>query len=282
MDPDRPAVVDPVVDRPVQRVGAGVRRDATERVVGEEPLELRIGARPLAVLMRTPGDDLDLAAGFLVTEGMVPGPAAIERLTHCPAAPEGPEPGGDDGNAVSATLAPGIEIPVERWRRAIAANSACGLCGKVVIEDVVGRAAPVASDLRVSAATLHGLPDTLRRAQPLFGETGGLHAAGLFDGAGALCLLREDVGRHNTVDKIVGHYVRLGQWPPADHLLCVSGRAGFEIVQKAQVAGVPIVAAIGAPTSLAVDLAAAGGITLIAFLRDSGFNVYTHPERVTD
>ena len=282
MTGDRPEVVDPAVDRPVRRVGPAGGRDDTDRVVGEEPLEIRVGGRPLAVMMRTPGDDLDLAAGFLVTEGLVPGPEAIARLRHCAAAAEGPAPGGDEANAVSATLTPGVEVPEERWKRAIAASSACGLCGKVAIEDVLLRAPPVTSDTRVAGAVLRALPARLRAAQPLFGETGGLHAAALFALDGALRLLREDVGRHNAVDKVVGHYVRAGAWPPADSVLLVSGRAGFEIVQKAQVARLPVVAALGAPTSLAVDLAVSGGLTLVAFLREGGFNVYAHPERVTE
>lgn len=280
MTGDRPEVVDPAVDRPVHRVAPAGAHDAIDRVVGEEPLEIRVGSRPLAVLMRTPGDDLDLAAGFLVTEGIVPGPQAIARVQHCTAADGGPAPGGDEANAVRATLAPGVAVPEERWKRAIAANSACGLCGKVAIEDVLLRAPTVASDVRVAAAVLRALPARLRAAQPLFGETGGLHAAGLFAPDGSLHLLREDVGRHNAVDKVVGHYARAGEWPPADAVLLVSGRAGFEIVQKAQVARIPVVAALGAPTSLAVDLAAAGGLTLVAFLRADGFNVYAGERRV--
>ena len=207
----------------------------------------------------------------------MPGPSALVRVAPCPP-PKGP--GAVAGNAVAVTLAAGVEIPAERWKRAIAASSACGLCGKVSIEDVQVRAPVIRSDLRVPRASLLGMPATLRASQRLFAETGGLHAAGLFTPEGKLVLLREDVGRHNTVDKVVGHFVRTGGWPPADHVLLVSGRAGFEILQKACVARIPVVAAVGAPSSLAVDLAVAGGVTLVAFLRDTGFGVYAHPERI--
>ena len=268
------------MSRPVHRVGPEGARVDTDRVVGEEPLEIRIGARPIAVLMRTPGDDLDLVAGFLVTEGIVPGPDAIRRVAHCATAAEGPLSGGDDGNAVSVTLTPGVEVPEERWKRAIAASSACGLCGKTAIEDVIVRAPAIESAMQIARGVVLGLPERLSAAQPLFAETGGLHAAGLFDAQGTLLTLREDVGRHCAVDKVVGHYVRAGRWPPAESVLCVSGRLGFEIMQKALVARIPVIAAIGAPTSLAIDLAHDGGCTLVAFLRERRFNVYTHPERV--
>ncbi len=249
-------------------------RDAADRVVGEEPLEIRVGDRPLAVVMRTPGDDLDLVAGFLLTEGLVSSPHDIARLE--PAAARDGHP----GNAVVATLAPGVSIPEERWKRAIAASAACGLCGKVAIEDVIVRAPPVRSAVRVRRATLLALPGRLRAEQTLFSETGGLHAAGLFDASGRLLVAREDVGRHNAVDKVVGALVRAGTPGAEDGLLLASGRAGFEIVQKALVARIPVVAAVGAPTSLSVDLARRGGMTLVAFLRSGGFSVYTGEERV--
>ncbi len=286
---DRPEVVDPTVAHVVRRVpAAGPAEERADRIVGEEPLQIRIGSRPLAVVMRTPGDDLDLAMGFLVTEGFVEGPAAVRRLAHCPASEDGVAPGGDDGNAVSATLAEGVAIPEERWQRAITASSACGICGKVAIDDVLDRAPAMldaatggaAGDAVIGRTQLLALPDRLQAMQSLFAETGGLHAAGLFTTDGELLCVREDVGRHNAVDKVVGHYARLGQAVPADAVLLCSGRAGFEILQKSVVAQIPIVAAVGAPTSLAVELAENAGITLVAFLRAHGFNIYTHPQRV--
>ncbi len=268
------------VSRPVRRVPRrGRARDAADRVVGEEPLEIRVGDRPLAVMMRTPGDDLDLVAGFLLTEGIVSSPRDLLRLEPAPARDGESHP----RNAVVVTLAPGVSVPEERWKRAIAASAACGLCGKVAIEDVIVRAPPVRSAVRVRRATLLALPGRLRAAQPLFSETGGLHAAGLFDAGGRLLVAREDVGRHNAVDKVVGHLARTrapGAPAAEDTILLASGRAGFEIVQKALVARIPVVAAVGAPTSLSVDLARRGGMTLVAFLRPGGFSVYAGEERV--
>ncbi|MHC5020026.1 MAG: formate dehydrogenase accessory sulfurtransferase FdhD [Planctomycetota bacterium] len=285
MAEERPEVADPTVQRTVRHVPAdGVAEPRADRVVGEEPLEIRVGSRPLAVIMRTPGDDLDLAMGFLLTEGFIGRPAAVRRIAHCPADAQGVAPGGDEGNAVSAVLAEGAAIPEERWQRAITASSACGICGKVAIDDVLDRVPALESDATITRAVLLALPDRLRASQSLFAETGGLHGAGLFTPGGELLCLREDVGRHNAVDKVVGHYARIGggQPVPPDSVLLCSGRAGFEILQKAAVAQIPIVAAIGAPTSLACELADEAGITLVAFLRpDRGsFNVYTHPARV--
>jgi FdhD protein len=281
MAEDRPEVVDPTVERMVRHVPAdGAPQPRADRVVGEEPLEIRVGSRPLAVIMRTPGEDLDLAMGFLLTEGFIGRPAGVRRIAHCPADADGVAPGGDDGNAVSAVLAEGVAIPEERWQRAITARSACGICGKVAIDDVLDRVPALESDATVTRAVLLALPDRLRASQSLFAETGGLHAAGLFTPGGELLCLREDVGRHTAVDKVVGHDARAGQVVPSDSVLLCSGRAGFEILQKAAVAQIPIVAAVGAPTSLACELADEAGITLVAFLRDHGFNIYTHPQRV--
>lgn len=281
MAENRPEVVDPTVERTVLRVPAeGAAAERPDQVVGEEPLQIRVGSRPLAVVMRTPGDDLDLAMGFLLTEGFIGNPAGVRRIAHCPADDEGVAPGGDDGNAVSATLADGVSIPEERWQRAITASSACGICGKVAIDDVLDRVPALESDAAVGRTTLLALPARLRASQSLFTETGGLHAAGLFTTQGELLRLREDVGRHNAVDKVVGSYAREGVAVPADAVLLCSGRAGFEILQKAAVAQIPIVAAVGAPTSLACELADDAGITLVAFLRERSFNVYTHARRV--
>jgi FdhD protein len=255
----------------------------------EEPLEIRVNGRPLAVTMRTPGDDIDLAAGFLVTEGLVPDSSAIAGIRIC-------EPGqelaaglnGDGGtraagNVADVTLAAGLDIDDDRLRRNFLTTSACGVCGKASIDAIRVRAThDVAADqVSVAAAVLAGLPGTLRAAQRVFARTGGLHAAGLFTAGGALLTLREDVGRHNAVDKVAGWAAREGRLPLAGRVLLVSGRASFELVQKAYVTGIPVVAAVSAPSSLAADLAGEAGMTLVGFLRGNSMNVYTGAHRIT-
>jgi FdhD protein len=266
--------------------------DGTQRadlLATEEPLEIRVNGRPLAVTMRTPGDDIDLAAGFLVTEGLVPDPAGITEIRIC-------EPGqelasgvnGDGGtrpagNVADVTLAPGLDIDDDRLRRNFLTTSACGVCGKASIDAIRVRAAhDVAADpVSVAAAVLAGLPGQLRAAQRVFAHTGGLHAAGLFTADGSLLTLREDVGRHNAVDKVAGWAAREGRLPLAGCVLLVSGRASFELVQKAYVTGIPVVAAVSAPSSLAADLAAEAGMTLVGFLRGNSMNVYTGAHRIS-
>jgi FdhD protein len=237
--------------------------DATDVVAVEEPLEIRIGGRPVAVTMRTPGHDEELALGFALSEGLRPGAARLP----------------DDLAANTVELdAPGFDP--ERLARSFYTSSSCGVCGKGALEAVAVEAPRIASDLRVGAALVATLPDRLREAQPAFDATGGIHATGLFDAAGTLLCLREDVGRHNAMDKVVGWAFREGRLPLTEAMLCVSGRLSFELVQKAAVAGCPILVAVGAPSSLAVELAGDRGVTLCGFVRGGRMNVYTEPWRV--
>lgn len=264
---------DVTVNRMAVRPG-GIR-ESEDRVAAEEPLEIRVGGRPLAVLMRTPGDDEALAAGFLLTEGLIRGPEDIERIAHCTDVP--PEA---MTNVIDVTLAAGVPDPLEKGRRAFYASSSCGICGKASIEEVRLQAAPLPLGLTIAPDALPRLVPALRTAQVTFERTGGLHAAGLFRFDGTLIATAEDVGRHNTVDKIVGGRLLLGESSLAERLLLVSGRVGFEIVQKAWLAGIPAVAAVSAPTSLAVELAQTAGMTLVGFLRGEDYNVYAGPERL--
>jgi|SRR5579875_196442 FdhD protein len=252
-----------------------------EYLTVEEPFEIRIAGRSLAVIMRTPGHDFDLALGFLLTEGVIAGAGevlAIEDATDADGLPL--------ANVVNVSLRKSeqSEALVSRqatFERHFAVSASCGLCGKNSIDDLMLSLPPLEQgDVRFSPASIYDLPAKLRAGQSVFSHTGGLHAAGLFAEDGELCLLREDVGRHNAVDKIIGHGMRHGDFPYARHLLLVSGRTSFEILQKALLARIPCVAAISAPSSLAVELANQAGITLIGFLRGREMNVYTHPERV--
>jgi FdhD protein len=264
------------------RVLAVRRERAHERpdhLAAEEPMEIRVGGpgqRPIsvAVTMRTPGGDFELAAGFLLTEGLVTGRRDIRSVSYC----EDLDPADQRYNVVTVRLASPFDEA--RLSRNFYATSSCGICGKAALEHVEVRCAPVGPGPTVGAAVVSGLPEGLRRAQRVFDETGGLHAAGLFAPDGTLRSLREDVGRHNAVDKIVGEALLAGEVPLSQRILLVSGRASFEIVQKAAVAGIPIVAAVSAPSSLAVEAADRFGMTVVGFLRDDRFNVYTHPERV--
>jgi formate dehydrogenase accessory protein FdhD len=237
----------------------------------EEPLEIRVGGQPLTVTMRTPGDDIDLAAGFLAAEGVVGSPADLSEIKMC------------DDNVADVTLAPGTSPPGERMRRNFITTSACGVCGKESIEDIQVRARyDVSADqVRVAPAVLASLPGRLRSAQRVFASTGGLHAAGVFTADGTLLIMREDVGRHNAVDKVIGWALRGERLPLTGCVLLVSGRASFELTQKALMAGLPMLAAVSAPSSLAAELAEESGLTLVGFLRGSSMNVYTAPERVT-
>jgi len=237
--------------------------DTTDVVAVEEPLEIRIGGRPVAVTMRTPGHDEELALGFALSEGLRPDGARLP----------------DDLAANTVELdAPGFDP--DRLARSFYTSSSCGVCGKGALEAVAVEAPRVAGDLRVDPAVIAALPDRLREAQPAFDATGGIHATGLFDAAGTLLCLREDVGRHNAMDKVVGWAFGAGLLPLADAILCVSGRLSFELVQKAAVAGCPILVAVGAPSSLAVDLARDRGVTLCGFVRDGHVTVYSEPWRI--
>jgi FdhD protein len=246
----------------VTRVPGG---EAGDVVAVEEPLELRLDGVPVAVTMRTPGHDEELALGFAVSEGLQPVAARVP----------------DDFAANTVELeAP--EVDLDRLRRHFYTSSSCGVCGKGALEAVAVEAPRVESRLRVPAALVAELPERLRGAQAAFEATGGLHATGLFSAEGKLLCVREDVGRHNALDKVVGHAFLQGLLPLADSILCVSGRLSFELVQKAAVAGCPILVAVGAPSSLAVELGADRGITLCGFVRGGSLNVYTEPWRILD
>ena len=245
----------------VTRLPGGIRERDTVAV--EEPLEIRIGGDAVAVTMRTPGHDEELALGFCLSEGLSPTSA---RLPEDLAA-----------NTVDV-VADGFDP--DRLRRSFYTSSSCGVCGKGALEAVRVEAPPVDSELRVPARVVFALPERLRESQAAFSETGGLHATGLFDPAGELLCLREDVGRHNALDKVLGRAFLERKLPLADSILCVSGRLSFELVQKAAVAGCPILVAVGAPSSLAVELAAAQRITLCGFVRDGRMNVYTEAARI--
>ena len=253
------------------RVATTPRHQWDELAV-EEPLEILVDTVPISVTMRTPGHDAELAAGFLLGEGLIRGPGDILHIA--------PGKRNLHGNTIEVFLAPDVTVDLKRLRRHGFISSSCGLCGKTSIREVRQRFPKVTSRFAVTHAQLLGLPPSLRAQQSIFTRTGGLHAAGLFDGEGRLLVLREDIGRHNAVDKILGHALVQGWLPLSRHVLLVSGRASFEIVQKALAAGVAVVAAVSAPSSLAVEFAVSSGQTLIGFLREDRFNVYTHPARV--
>ncbi|MDH6580089.1 formate dehydrogenase accessory sulfurtransferase FdhD [Kitasatospora sp. MAP5-34] len=264
--------------RLVVRLGGAERSARPDSLAAEEPLEIRVGGEALTVTMRTPGHDFDLVAGFLVGEGLVHSGDGLAALRYCAGTDED---GANTYNVVDATLRGGGALPLSTHRNLLT-TSACGLCGRDTVEAVRTHVRwPVAADpLRVSPELLYGLPDRLRAAQRTFESTGGLHAAGLFDAAGELLCAREDVGRHNAVDKVIGWALREGRLPLTGHLLLVSGRASFELTQKAALAGLPLLAAVSAPSSLAADLAEELGLTLVGFLRGQSANVYTRADRI--
>jgi FdhD protein len=268
-----------VIERAVERRGladsAGKRLEDRDLVVAEEPLEIRIAGESLVVTMRTPGDDLDLVAGFLFTEGLITSIADIAAMAHRGGSGE------DRDNIVEVTPARDRHLSAGGARRVMRATAACGLCGKESIADIRRRMPAVADETRVSLSMVLGLPDVVRAAQPVFAATGGLHAAAVFRANGTLVAVREDVGRHNAVDKVIGHLVRQGNVPLRGTVMMFSGRAGFEIVQKAAAAQVPVLCSVSAPSSLAVDLAQEMGLTLLGFVRGASANVYTWPARIT-
>jgi FdhD protein len=254
----------------------GRRRRLLDELAAEEPLEIRIAGEPLMVTMRTPGADFDLAAGLLFSEGVISRPEEIEHIAYAC----GPD-GQPSGNLVDVVLASGAVETGARARH-FPATSSCGICGKASIDAVHARDIhPPSAAFDVDPAVLTTLPDALHASQRIFGRTGGLHGAALFDPRGVLVAVREDIGRHNAVDKVVGDAVLNGQVPLSDRILLVSGRGGFEIVQKALVAGVPVVASVSAPSTLAVQLARDYGLTLIGFLRGSRFIVYAGEQRLS-
>jgi FdhD protein len=254
----------------------GQVRSVQDYLVGEEPLQIRAGGHPLTVTMRTPGHDLELAAGFLFTEGLIQRREQIASMEHA-----GECKPTERGNVVQVELTPGVNLDLEGTQRNFFSGSSCGICGKASIESVRARGVrPANPAFRVDPEVLCRIPDIFRSGQEVFGRTGGLHAAGLFDATGKLIAQREDVGRHNAVDKIVGWALREYRLPLSNCILMVSGRGGFEIVQKAAVAGVPVVASVSAPSSLAVQFAREIGMTFVGFLRDRRFVVYSGGERL--
>lgn len=263
----------------VVRVASGRQQTGGDVVAAEEPLEVRLHGRPFAVIMRTPGADRELVAGFLLAERVLLTPDDLGAVAHCTdAGAEHPE------NVINVLLAGAAVGRVEallEGRRRVMAHSSCGLCGRQTIEGLKTDVAPLRSPLRVMAEVVSALPGTLRGAQTIFDATGGLHAAGLFAADGALVDAAEDVGRHNAVDKVIGRQIMADALPLSAALLFVSGRTSYEIIQKAALAGIPFVASVSAPSSLAVALAEEIGITLVGFVRGQSFNVYAHPERIT-
>ena len=265
---------------PARRIiaGADARREVVTLAV-EEPLEIRLGGEPFVVTMRTPGDDMDLAAGHLVSEGSIWNREHLPEICYCTSVS-----GHSEQDYITLTVTLSQDVPHPRSARATTMSSACGVCGVDSIDEVrrathfpAGPAEPL-----VTADVLLSLPERLLEQQRVFARTGGVHAAGLFSPAGDLLCLREDVGRHNAVDKVVGWALREGRLPLHETILQVSGRASFELVQKASRAGIPLLAAVSAPSSLAVELAAETGVTLVGFSRDDRATVYTHPGRIVD
>jgi len=272
-----PAAVDPtrVHEVRVVRFVAGEPVETADEVAVEEPFEIRVGGRSVAMIMRTPGRDDFLAAGFLLSEGIIATSGDILSF-----APGLDRDGFPQRNLVELRLRPELEQSDRLTRRNFGVTSSCGLCGAATIEAARTYAVPVRSDLIVGAAVLEGLEKTMRTHQAVFARTGGLHAAGLFDCRGNLLAQHEDVGRHNAVDKVIGEMLLAGKMPLADSILLVSGRASFELVQKAVVAGIPVLTAVGAPSSLAIEMAAVNSVTLVGLLRSGRFVVYTRPERI--
>jgi FdhD protein len=267
----------------VRRRASHVTAESTttrpETLAVEEPLELRIDGTAITVTMRTPGSDVELAQGFLLTEGVIGGRDDIARVEYCRGA-------GEDGlntyNVLDVRLTPGVPMPDVDVTRNFYTTSSCGVCGKGSIDAIrqISRHSPGDDPTVVSAETLTGMPDQLRSAQRVFASTGGLHGAALFTADGTMLVVREDIGRHNAVDKVIGWAVENQRVPLTGTVLLVSGRASFELTQKAVMAGIPLLAAVSAPSSLAVDLATQAGLTLVAFLRGQSMNVYSRPDRV--
>lgn len=265
--------------RRIDKVTDGVVTSRGDTLVTEEPLEIRLGNRSLVITMRTPGDDFELAAGFLVSEGVVSRREDVRTIRYCAGTASD---GANTYNVVDVQLDPAVEVPEFTLDRNFYATSSCGLCGKASLNAVRTTAQWTVHDdaLVLDADLLSTFPELLRSAQRVFDRTGGLHAAGLFTAEGELVYLREDVGRHNAVDKLVGRALLDDRLPLRQTVLLVSGRASFELVQKAAMAGIPALAAVSAPSSLAVDLAEDVGMTLVGFLRGSSMNVYAGNHRV--
>lgn len=265
--------------RKIRRIEGDGRNDRSETLVVEEPLEIRVNGRAVAVTMRTPGSDVELTQGFLLTEGVISSRDDLLTVRYCQG--DGPD-GLNTYNVLDVTLAPGVAAPDPTVTRNFYTTSSCGVCGKASLDAVrtISRFSPGDDPSTIKSSTLVGLPDKLRSAQKVFATTGGLHGAALFTVDGTMLTVREDIGRHNAVDKVIGWALENDRVPLTGTALLVSGRASFELAQKATMAGIPILAAVSAPSSLAVDLAAQSGMTLVAFLREDSMNVYTRADRV--
>jgi FdhD protein len=268
-----------VVHTRVRKVAVESITDTSDILAAEEPLEIRLVHGPshnrrqqnISVTMRTPGEDMELAAGFLFTEGIISGQQDIQEIILSE---------DKEDHIATVHLKPGATVQLGNTARNFTATAACGVCGKTAISSIHTAVSVNDNDIRFPAARLFGLPAILRNEQSLFDSTGGLHAAALFDADGTLLLLREDIGRHNAVDKIIGAAMAQQLMPLKNHLLLLSGRAGFELIQKAAMAGIPVIAAIGAPSSMAVKMAETWRITLLGFLKEQRFNIYSIPERI--
>ncbi|MBB1157260.1 MULTISPECIES: formate dehydrogenase accessory sulfurtransferase FdhD [Amycolatopsis] len=267
------------VRRPVRRISAAGERRRPDSLAAEEPLELRVGGKALAVTMRTPGHDVELAHGFLLSEGVLGSREDVAVARYCDGVDD---QGRNTYNVLDIALAEGVAPPDTGVERNFYTTSSCGVCGKAALDAVKlrSRFSPAASEFAVKTDVLSQLPDRLREQQKVFSSTGGLHAAGLFASDGQLVVVREDVGRHNAVDKVLGWALQAGRIPAPDLGLLVSGRASFELVQKAAMAGIGLLAAVSAPSSLAVELAEENGMTLIGFLRGDSMNLYTGDQRL--
>ncbi|OBI34751.1 formate dehydrogenase accessory sulfurtransferase FdhD [Mycobacterium sp. E2238] len=264
--------------RRVKHLTAGKVVSRPETLVVEEPLEIRVNGAAVTVTMRTPGADFELAQGFLLTEGIITGRDDVLTIRYCGGAVEG----ANTYNVLDVTLADGVTVPALDVTRNFYTTSSCGVCGKASLDAVrlIGRFSPGADPSTVTAAALEAMPAQLRSAQKVFDSTGGLHAAALFAADGTMLAVREDVGRHNAVDKVIGWALEQRRVPLVGSVLLVSGRASFELTQKAVLAGIPVLAAVSAPSSLAVSLAEESGITLVAFLREDSMNIYTRADRI--
>jgi FdhD protein len=258
--------------RDVLRYDDGRILPAGDELAREEPLEIRVRGRAVSVTMRTPGHDDELAVGFLLSEGLIRSARDVNGIEPCDR--------NEGGNLINVRLAPEVPVDFEKLTRHVFASSSCGLCGKATIDAVRTTFPPVESDVVIDAQTLLAMPATMRKQQSTFDRTGGLHAAALFDANGKLIVLREDVGRHNAVDKVLGFALLKNLLPLSGHILVVSGRSSFEIMQKALAGRIPIIAAVSAPSSLAVEFAEANNQTLVGFLRDRRMNIYSHSTRI--
>ncbi|MCI4675191.1 formate dehydrogenase accessory sulfurtransferase FdhD [Candidatus Mycolicibacterium alkanivorans] len=265
----------------VSRVIDGNATERSETLVVEEPLEIRVNSSPLSVTMRTPGSDVELVQGFLLTEGVITHRDDVLTVRYCRGA-ESDADGMNSYNVLDVTLRPGVPMPEVDVTRNFYTTSSCGVCGKASIDAVrlTSRHAPGDDPSTVTVATLTAMPTQLRSAQKVFASTGGLHGAALFDVDGTMLAVREDVGRHNAVDKVIGWALEAHHVPLSGTVLLVSGRASFELTQKAVMAGIPVLAAVSAPSSLAVDLATQSGLTLVAFLRGESMNIYSRADRI--